>query len=52
MAKSENKLALKQTVIKGTYENSAGKNFSSFTGHNYVLSNNPFGWKFYKVDKT
>ena len=33
MTKSENKLELKKTVIKATYENSAGMNFSSFTGH-------------------
>ena len=44
MTKSENKLALKKTVIKATYENSAGMNFSSFTGHNYVLSRVIFHW--------
>ena len=28
---------------------SAGNNFSLFTGHNYVLSNLSFGWTFYKL---
>ena len=30
---SENKLEVKTTVTKATFESSAGNNFSSFTGH-------------------